>query len=384
MQTAQAAVPYLQNPAAMKKDYVPTGNRSDQKNSFSDTLKKGLSKEKEPQPATDNTVNKQPTQKEPGQENQPETQVEGVVIPMIPGLIQNPCILQSAVSEAVTPITDLTAEIPMIPGGQQELGQQALAGTAEAVDEGTQVLSKQTVVSELQPVATNHQTQVDTEQKTIAAENTAQQPVVSTEKVTETQPNQAGQNLSQQGRSQAETETADTKASELTQVADRQDNGVSRTNANAFEVPQTTQKASVDMTNLRAGIQNLARTMADNMAAGKNEFEIWLEPANLGKMAIKVAYESGRAMISIMCTNEKTMELISQNAKQLGNILQQHTGDETVVVIDHPESDYLQQKMNQEQQNGQQQEEQDNKSKQDQQQDPEHESFLQQLRLGLM
>lgn len=382
MQTAQATVPYLQNPAAMKKDYVPTGNRSEQKNSFSDTLKKGLSKEKEPQPATDNTVNKQPTQKEPGQENQPETQVEGVVIPMIPGLIQNPGILQSAVSEAVTPITDLTTEIPVISGQQQELGQQALAGMTEAVDEGTQVLSKQTVVSELKPIATNHQTQVGAEQKTTAAENAAQQPVVSTEKVTETQPNQAGQNLSQQGRSQAETETADTKASELTQAADRQDNGVSRTNA--FEVPQTTQKASVDMTNLRAGIQNLARTMADNMAAGKNEFEIWLEPANLGKMAIKVAYESGRAMISIMCTNEKTMELISQNAKQLGNILQQHTGDETVVVIDHPESDYLQQKMNQEQQSGQQQEDQDNKGKQEQKQDSEHESFLQQLRLGLM
>lgn len=382
MQTAQATVPYLQNPAAMKKDYVPTGNRSEQKNSFSDTLKKGLSKEKEPQPATDNTVNKQPTQKEPGQENQPETQVEGVVIPMIPGLIQNPGILQSAVSEAVTPITDLTTEIPVISGQQQELGQQALAGMAEAVDEGTQVLSKQTVVSELQPIAANHQTQVGAEQKATAAENAAQQPVVSTEKVTETQPNQAGQNLSQQGRSQAETETADTKASELTQAADRQDNGVSRTNA--FEVPQTTQKASVDMTNLRTGIQNLARTMADNMAAGKNEFEIWLEPANLGKMAIKVAYESGRAMISIMCTNEKTMELISQNAKQLGNILQQHTGDETVVVIDHPESDYLQQKMNQEQQSGQQQEDQDNKGKQEQKQDSEHESFLQQLRLGLM
>lgn len=120
------------------------------------------------------------------------------------------------------------------------------------------------------------------------------------------------------------------------------------------------------------------------MAAGKTEFEIWLEPANLGKMAIKVAYESGRAMVSIMCTNEKTMELISQNAKQLGNILQQHTGDETVVMIDHPESDYLQQKMNQEQQNGQQQEEQNSKEQQEQNQDPEHESFLQQLRLGLM
>ncbi len=119
------------------------------------------------------------------------------------------------------------------------------------------------------------------------------------------------------------------------------------------------------------------------MTAGKSEFEIWLEPANLGKMAIKVAYENGRAMVSIMCTNEKTMELMSQNARHLGNILQQHTGDETVVVIDQPESDYLQQKTDQEDQNGQQQEEQDGQQDQDQQ-DQDHESFLQQLRLGLM
>ncbi len=381
MQTAQAAVPYLQNPAAMKKDYVSTGNRSDQKSSFSDTLKKGLSKET--QPAADDTVNKQPTQqKEPVQENQPEAPVEGLVIPIMPGIIQNPGILQDAVGETVIPITDLTTEIPVISGQQQDLGQQGTASMVDAANQEGQVLSKQAVISELQPIATNQQTQMGTEQKTAVAESEAQQPVASTAKVTDAQPNQTGQNMAGQGRSQAETETADTKFSELGQAADRQDSSVPR--PAAFEVPQTTQKASVDMTSPRTGIQNLARTMADHMAAGKNEFEIWLEPANLGKMAIKVAYESGRAMISIMCTNEKTMELISQNAKQLGNILQQHTGDETVVVIDHPESDYLQQKMNQEQQNGQQQEEQSNKDKQDQQQDSEHESFLQQLRLGLM
>lgn len=381
MQTAQAAVPYLQNPAAMKKDYVSTGNRSDQKSSFSDTLKKGLSKDA--QPAADNAVNKQPTQNEPEQETKLEPQVESMIVPIVPGFVQNPVILQEVGTETMMPIAEPAAEIPVIPVQQQGVGQQELAGVTEAVNDGTEVLPKQTVISEMRPLNINRQTQTGTEQQSTAtAENETRQPVVSTAKTMDAQPNQTGQNMTQQGRSQTEAETTDAKTSESAQPVDRQDTGISR--PAAFEVPQTTQKASVDMTSLRSGIQNLAQTMADHMKAGKNEFEIWLEPANLGKMAIKVAYESGRAMISIMCTNEKTMELISQNAKQLGNILQQHTGDETVVVIDHPESDYLQQKMNQEQQSGQQQEEQDNKDKQEQKQDSEHESFLQQLRLGLM
>lgn len=382
MQTAQAAVPYLQNPAAMKKDYVSTGNRSDQKSSFSDTLKKGLSKDT--QPATDNAVNKQPTQKEPEQETKLEPQVESMIVPIVPGFVQNPVILQEVgTTETMMPIVDPAAEIPVIPVQQQGVGQQETAGVTEVMNDGIEVLPKQTVISESRPLNTNRQTQTGTEQQSTATvESETRQPVVSTAKAMDAQPNQTGQNMTQQGWNQTEAETADAKTFESAQPADRQDTGISR--PAAFEVPQTTQKASVDMTSLRSGIQNLARTMADHMAAGKNEFEIWLEPANLGKMAIKVAYESGRAMISIMCTNEKTMELISQNAKQLGNILQQHTGDETVVVIDHPESDYLQQKMNQEQQSGQQQEEQDNKDKQEQKQDSEHESFLQQLRLGLM
>lgn len=381
MQTAQAAVPYLQNPAAMKKDYVSTGNRSDQKSSFSDTLKKGLSKDA--QPAADNAVNKQPTQNEPEQETKLEPQVESMIVPIVPGFVQNPVILQEVGNETMMPIAEPAAEIPVIPVQQQGVGQQELAGVTEAVNDGTEVLPKQTVISETRPLNINRQTQTGTEQQSTAtAENETRQPVVSTAKTMDAQPNQTGQNMTQQGRSQTEAENTDAKTFESAQPVDRQDTGISR--PAAFEVPQTTQKASVDMTSLRSGIQNLAQTMADHMKAGKNEFEIWLEPANLGKMAIKVAYESGRAMISIMCTNEKTMELISQNAKQLGNILQQHTGDETVVVIDHPESDYLQQKMNQEQQSGQQQEEQDNKDKQEQKQDSEHESFLQQLRLGLM
>lgn len=386
MQTAQAAVPYLQNPAAMKKDYVSTpGNRSDQKSSFSDTLKQGLSKGSES--AADNTVSKrpdQPSQKEPVQETQVEQQVaESVVVPIMPGIIQTPLMPQEVAAESALPITDAPEEILVIPAEQQASIGVELASMADGVESAAEAFPKQAVAAGLQPANGNRQTQTGTEQKTgDTAANTIQQPAASTEKVTNAQPNQAGQNMAQQGGNQAETETTDTKNSELVQAANRQDTNVSQTAA--FEVPKTTQRASVDMTDLRAGVQNLARTMADQMQAGKNEFEIWFEPANLGKMAIKVAYEGGRAMVSIMCTNEKTMELISQNARQLGNILQQHTGDDTVVVIEHPESDYLQQKMDQEQQNGQEQEEQNGKNKNDQQQDTDHESFLQQLRLGLM
>lgn len=399
MQAAQATMPYLQNPVSMKKDYVPEEGRSDQKSSFSDTLKQGLSKETGP--AVDNAANKEPVQQqnETVQETQPETPVEGVVVQIVPNMIQNPYIPQETASETVAAMASAdgaaVSEVPatlVIPAEQQNpvnREMSAMMGNAD-IDGAAEVLPKQAIVSELRPIKENPQIQAapHPQQKTENPEQeTIQQPVASIGKtvetqVNQTQPNLSQQNQAQQGQNQTGRETADIKNPELVQVTDRQDISVSR--PTAFQTPQTGQQTSVDMTNLRTGIQNLAQTMAKHMTAGKNVFEIWLEPANLGKMAIKVAYEGGRAMVSIMCTNEKTMELISQNARQLGNILQQHTGDDTVVVIDHPESDYLQQKADQEQQSGHQQEESENKQSKNQQQDADHESFLQQLRLGLM
>ncbi len=130
-------------------------------------------------------------------------------------------------------------------------------------------------------------------------------------------------------------------------------------------------------------LENLSDTMLKQMSQGRKEFEILLEPEHLGKLTVKVAYESGKAAISIICSNEKTMELLSQNAKTMGAIVEQRMGSETTVVVEnHPNPDYLQQDGKQENSSGYQQEE--HAGRQDREKENEHISFAEQLRLGLM
>lgn len=116
------------------------------------------------------------------------------------------------------------------------------------------------------------------------------------------------------------------------------------------------------------------------MALKDQEFEIWLHPENLGKLAIKVAYTAEKVSVSIVCSNEKTMGLLSSGAKNIAQIMEENLGTPTTVVVDQKESDYLEQYNDQGgRRQQQQQEKQKEKAPEDEQQD-----FLQQLRLGLI
>lgn len=135
---------------------------------------------------------------------------------------------------------------------------------------------------------------------------------------------------------------------------------------------------------LISDVQNLYDTMLKQMAQGKKEFEILLEPANLGKLIIKVSYESGKAAVSILCTNDKTLEMLSQNAKNMGAIMEQRMGTETTVVIEprHTNPDYLQQQADQGSHSGYERD--DQQQNQSREKENEYISFAEQLRLGLM
>lgn len=117
------------------------------------------------------------------------------------------------------------------------------------------------------------------------------------------------------------------------------------------------------------------------MSMKDQEFEIQLHPENLGKLAIKVAYTAEKVSISIVCSNERTMELLSSGAKNIAQIMEENLGTPTTVMVDQNESDYLEQYNNQEnpKQQQQDQERSDQKNEKD-----EHQDFLQQLRLGLI
>lgn len=137
---------------------------------------------------------------------------------------------------------------------------------------------------------------------------------------------------------------------------------------------------------IRAGnsqelMNQLVQQLRDKTAVGKQEFEIQIHPENLGRLAIKVAYGAEKVTISIVCSNDKTMEALSAGAKNIAQIMEKNLGTPTTVVVDQQEENYLEQYK--EQKNSQQQQQQEQKEKQEHTSE-DSQDFLQQLRLGLI
>lgn len=154
-------------------------------------------------------------------------------------------------------------------------------------------------------------------------------------------------------------------------------------NTNAVQKPAVSEKLPLEFSRPES-MDKLGDMLAKTITSGKQEFEIQLEPLNLGKMLVKVSYEAGRAAISIVCSESKTMQAMAQNAKELGSILESHMGTQTQVIVDKGQpSDYLEQQAQQEK-NHQDEQTQQNHKKEAENDDAEAVSFLQQLRLGLV
>lgn len=143
------------------------------------------------------------------------------------------------------------------------------------------------------------------------------------------------------------------------------------------QAPETVQ---IKADNPNELIQKLMDKLIQKTAAGKQEFEVQIEPENLGKLAIKVAYEHESTVISIVCTNEKTLNLLSQGARNIAMIMENHLGTPTTIYVDKGEENYLNQYKDQ-QGNQQQQQQQSNQNESPSREDGY--DFIQQLRLGL-
>ncbi len=115
-----------------------------------------------------------------------------------------------------------------------------------------------------------------------------------------------------------------------------------------------------------------------------NEVEIQLEPENLGKIQIKLIFDKGETRISVLCTNSKAAEIMSNNSEGLAAVVESRTGTSTTVEVAQ-EKDNLYKDDYQDGHNNQQ-----NKENQSEKQRKERESksnptdFLHQLRLGLI
>lgn len=123
--------------------------------------------------------------------------------------------------------------------------------------------------------------------------------------------------------------------------------------------------------------------IARQISQGKQEIEISLTPRSLGKLIVRVAVEAGETTVSIICTNSKAMQAMTQKAGELGRILEDSLGDKMEVVVDTEKPDsYLQQEGRNA---GQEQAEQERHASQERHKGQEADTvdFLQQLRLGL-
>lgn len=119
------------------------------------------------------------------------------------------------------------------------------------------------------------------------------------------------------------------------------------------------------------------------MSEGVQEFEIHIEPANLGKIAVKILYQEGQATVSIFCTEKRALDVLGRNAGEIGQVIEKNLGGTTTVIVDKQENDYLNQQRDENQKNGQNP---DNEQQKDNRQETSAEDadqFLQKLRLGL-
>lgn len=130
--------------------------------------------------------------------------------------------------------------------------------------------------------------------------------------------------------------------------------------------------------------EKLLNQLLVKTTAGIKEFEIQLEPYDLGKIIIKAAFGKEHTSISIMCTEQRTMELMAKNARELGAIMEENLGTPTTIVVEDKETGYLEQQNQNNEGNNANQNQDDSKKQGEKNQENEGMDFLQQLRLGLI
>lgn len=129
--------------------------------------------------------------------------------------------------------------------------------------------------------------------------------------------------------------------------------------------------------------EKLADQLMAKISEGVQEFEIHIEPANLGKIAVKILYQEGQATVSILCTEKKALDVLGRNAGEIGQVIDKNLGGTTTIIVEKPESDYLNQARDENQKNGQNAEQEQQKGGKKDSDAEDSEQFLQKLRLGL-
>lgn len=131
--------------------------------------------------------------------------------------------------------------------------------------------------------------------------------------------------------------------------------------------------------------EQVTKQLEHQILAESKEMELQLEPANLGKIAMKISYESGKASISLICSSSNTLKVLSQQAEHMGALIEKHLGNPTEVYVEKQNDDQWSQQNGEQRdnQNSQQQREEQERRYYKKLKETKSQDFLQQLRIGL-
>lgn len=130
--------------------------------------------------------------------------------------------------------------------------------------------------------------------------------------------------------------------------------------------------------------QDLGKTLASKTFETARTLTVELEPASLGKLVIKLVYEGERASLSIMASNPRTLDILSQRASEIAAILEEKTGQETIIYTQPAQQGDDRYDEEQNQNRGREQGEPEQRQQSHGEEHHQAESFAQQLRLGLV
>lgn len=156
---------------------------------------------------------------------------------------------------------------------------------------------------------------------------------------------------------------------------------------------QTLQKTSQgDVIQFKVSDSKLinADTVVDNLAdkiimRNNNEFDLQLNPKELGKIHINVVFENGETKVSILCTTQQAMDALAGNTDKLAALLENRTGNTTFVQVSNEENQLYNQNYQQQEQDGRNNGRNSDEEKRNKNTKTENSiDFLEQMRLGLM
>lgn len=106
------------------------------------------------------------------------------------------------------------------------------------------------------------------------------------------------------------------------------------------------------------------------------QYELQLDPENLGKIKVKLLFEDGKLTVSLLCNNNKTAAMLSEGISNLGQAIQQTTKSEVTVNVQ--EENYLNNNQNNNEKGNNQ-----NSQNQNRQNNQNDSNFEEQMKMGL-